>query len=50
MRIPIGHKIIVASVFLSWNLFGARAEDAASLKLEFTSRPLFDPATVYKKK
>ena len=29
MRIPIGHKIIVASVFLSWNLFGARAEDAA---------------------
>ena len=29
---------------------GARAEDAASLKLEFTSRPLFDPATVYKKK
>ena len=29
MRIPIGHKIIIAGVFLSWNLFGARAEDAA---------------------
>ena len=29
---------------------GARADDPASLKLEFTARPLFDPATVYKKK
>ena len=29
---------------------GARADDAASLKLEFTARPLFDRATVYKKK
>jgi phosphoribosyl-AMP cyclohydrolase len=29
---------------------GANAGDAASLKLEFTARPLFDPATVYKKK
>ena len=29
---------------------GARAEEAASLKLEFTARPLFDPAAVYKKK
>ena len=28
----------------------ARADDATSLKLEFTARPLFDPATVYKKK
>ena len=28
----------------------ARADDTASLKLEFTARPLFDPATVYKKK
>lgn len=29
---------------------GANAEDAASLKLEFASRRVFDPATVYKKK
>ena len=29
---------------------GATAADPASLKLEFTARPLFDPATVYKKK
>jgi phosphoribosyl-AMP cyclohydrolase len=28
----------------------ARAADAASLKLEFTARPLFDPANVYKRK
>ena len=29
---------------------GATATNAASMKLEFTARPLFDPATVYKKK
>ena len=29
---------------------GAKADDAASLKLEFTARRVFDPATVYKKK
>jgi phosphoribosyl-AMP cyclohydrolase len=29
---------------------GANAEDAASLKLEFAARRVFDPATVYKKK
>jgi phosphoribosyl-AMP cyclohydrolase len=29
---------------------GANSEDASSLKLEYTSRRLFDPATVYKKK
>jgi phosphoribosyl-AMP cyclohydrolase len=28
----------------------ASADDPGSLKLEFTSRPVFDPATVYKKK
>ena len=28
----------------------ARVDDAVSLKLELTGRPLFDPATVYKKK
>ena len=28
----------------------ARARDAASLKLEFAARRVFDPATVYKKK
>jgi phosphoribosyl-AMP cyclohydrolase len=28
----------------------AKAEDASSLKLEFTARQLFDPATVYKNK
>jgi phosphoribosyl-AMP cyclohydrolase len=28
----------------------ARADDAASLTLELAGRPLFDPATVYKKK
>jgi phosphoribosyl-AMP cyclohydrolase len=29
---------------------GAKADDPASLKLEFAARPVFDPATVYKKK
>ena len=29
---------------------GARADDAGSLKLELVGRPVFDPATVYKKK
>ena len=29
---------------------GAKAGDAASLKLELTARRVFDPATVYKKK
>ena len=29
---------------------GATAADAASLQLELVGRPLFDPATVYKKK
>jgi phosphoribosyl-AMP cyclohydrolase len=29
---------------------GAKADDAASLKLEFTARRVFDPATVYRKK
>lgn len=29
---------------------GANADDAASLKLEFAARRVFDPATVYKKK
>lgn len=29
---------------------GARVDDPASLQLEFTARPLFDPATVYRKK
>lgn len=29
---------------------GAKAGEAASLKLEFSARRLFDPATVYKKK
>ena len=29
---------------------GATAENATSLKLELVGRPLFDPATVYKKK
>lgn len=29
---------------------GAKAEDPASLKLEFAARRIFDPATVYKKK
>jgi phosphoribosyl-AMP cyclohydrolase len=29
---------------------GAKADDAASLKLELTARRVFDPATVYKKK
>jgi len=29
---------------------GATADDPASLKLEFAARPVFDPATVYKKK
>ena len=38
MRIPIGHKIIVASVFLSWNLFGARAEDAADTVALFNGK------------
>ena len=28
----------------------AQADDGATMKLELTSRPLFDPATVYKKK
>ena len=28
----------------------AQADDPASMKLELTSRPLFDPKTVYKKK
>lgn len=28
----------------------AKAEDAATMKLEFASRRVFDPATVYKKK
>ena len=38
MRIPVGHKIIVASVFLSWNLFGARAEDAADTVALFNGK------------
>jgi len=29
---------------------GAKADEAASLKLEFAARRVFDPATVYKKK
>ena len=29
---------------------GARADEAASFALEFVARPLFDPATVYRKK
>jgi phosphoribosyl-AMP cyclohydrolase len=29
---------------------GANADDPSSLKLEFTTRRVFDPATVYKKK
>jgi phosphoribosyl-AMP cyclohydrolase len=29
---------------------GANADDPASLKLEFSARRIFDPATVYKKK
>jgi phosphoribosyl-AMP cyclohydrolase len=29
---------------------GAKSDDAASLKLEFAARRVFDPATVYKKK
>jgi phosphoribosyl-AMP cyclohydrolase len=29
---------------------GANPDEPASLKLEFTSQPLFDPATVYRKK